>query len=175
MAHSNQDIQGGFNTVTIHKGMSRHRISWIHRTDRTYVGAMQMGGGLLPRPAWVRGGRRYQVTYECHVEKTALRRAVIPSNHTQVFLQLNPQKSVSQGGKPCREKGGQLTHKGGGKISGARLMRKNLKTGDSAISCPAVSITIHTVLLQKARTRPSSCIEHRDVQTTRSSAGCQIC
>ena len=74
-------------------------------TDRTYVGAMQMGGGLLPRPAWVRGGRRYQVTYECHVEKTALRRAVIPSNSTPRFPLAEPTEGNLPGQKAMWREG----------------------------------------------------------------------
>lgn len=122
--------------------------------DRTYVGAMQMGRGLLPRPAWVRGGRRYQITYECHVEKTALRRAVIPSNRTPGFPLAEPTEVSLPGRKAMWREGRTANTQGWREESGACLKRKNLETGDSAISCPAVPTHGAHSALQKACTRP---------------------
>ena len=39
-------------------------------TDREDVGAMKTGGGCCPgQHGWGQGGRRYHMTYECHVRK----------------------------------------------------------------------------------------------------------
>lgn len=91
-------------------------------TDRKDVGAIRTGWGLLPRSAWLRGGREEVPDHlRMSCQKTALRRAVILSNCTPGFPLAEPTEVNLPGQKPCGEKGGQLTYKGKGKIAGACL------------------------------------------------------
>lgn len=140
-----------------------------------YVGAMQMGWGLLPRPAWVRR-RRYQITYECHVTENCFEKGSDPLQpHSQVFLYLNPQKSISQDESHVeRREDSKHTRV----VEDIWRLSQGEEPGDQGLCHPSPSCAYSwcTQCSAEGMHQAKTLTEHRqDVQTARSSARCQAC
>lgn len=78
--------------------------------------------------------------YECHVEKTALKRTVIPSNCPPGFPLAEPTEVNLPGQKAVWREGRRVNMEGQREGIWHVSRQKNLETGNSTISCLAVSI-----------------------------------